>query len=44
MTDDAVLADLLRRAGLSDDLGALDDLLAGIAAAPARTSPMPGSS
>ncbi len=39
MTDDAVLADLMRRAGLSDDLGALDDLLAGIAAAPSSSQP-----
>ena len=39
MTDDAALADLLRRAGLSDDLAALDDLLAGIAAAPPAYDP-----
>jgi Xaa-Pro aminopeptidase len=39
MTDDPALADLLRRAGLADDLVALDDLLAGIEAAPPGRDP-----
>ena len=34
MTDEPALAQLLRRAGLPDDLGELDALLAGIDAAP----------
>jgi Xaa-Pro aminopeptidase len=39
MAEDATLAALLRRAGLSDDLAALDDLLAGIEAAPPAHDP-----